>query len=299
MNSSYTLISQYIFCRQRCELRKCIYRNKKEQEKHRRNVQEHTKQVEEENCVVESQQVDLSELVNGEELENSSDVEENDETNPEAHRLPNGEEEYNQMRKSYQCSKCGKTFTRKHFAKIHCKEKQLIKCESCGAFKSRKNIKRHKEFCDKNMQKGLKQAVFTCSCCGKKFPNFFNMKRHETKIHGMNHVKTVRCTVPGCSFSSNTTHQMARHTTLSHTRKDVKCQVCGHMLSSVSGLRKHMIAIHGLECDICGKLFLEDDMLKSHKEVYHKSLPSSERSSQVVISRKIGEHATYTEENLN
>ena len=94
-------------------MRKCIYRNKKEQEKHRRNVQEHTKQVEEENCVVESQQVDLSELVNGEELENSSDVEENDETNPEANRLPNGEEEYNQMRKSYQCSKCGKTFTRK------------------------------------------------------------------------------------------------------------------------------------------------------------------------------------------
>ena len=187
-------------------MRKCIYRNKKEQEKHRRNVQEHTKQVEEENCDVESQQVDLSELVNGEELENSSDVEENDETNPEANRLPNGEEEYNQMKKLYQCSKCGKTFTRKHFAKMHCKEKQLIKCESCGAFKSRKNIKRHKEFCDKNMQKGLKQAVFTCSCCGKKFPNFFNMKRHETKIHGMNHVKTVRCTVPGCGFSSTTTH---------------------------------------------------------------------------------------------
>ena len=92
---------------------------------------------------------------------------------------------------------------------------------------------------------------------------------------------------------------MTRHTTLSHTRKDVKCQVCGHMLSSVSGLRKHMIAIHGLECDICGKLFKEDDMLKSHKELYHKSLPSSETSSQVVISRKIGEHATYTSENLN
>ena len=71
-------------------MRKCIYRNKKEQEKHRRNVQEHTKQVEEENCVVESQQVDLSELVNGEELENSSDVEENYETNPEANRILDG-----------------------------------------------------------------------------------------------------------------------------------------------------------------------------------------------------------------
>ena len=285
-------------------MRKCIYSNKKEQEKHRRKEQEHNRQEEEEEeetCNVESQQVNLSESVDGEEPENSFDVEENDEINPEANSFLNGEEEYNQRRKSYQCLKCGKTFTRKHFAKMHCKEKQLIKCESCGAFKSRKNIKRHKEFCAKNMQKVLKQAVFTCSCCGKKFPNYFNMKRHETKIHGKNPVKAVRCTVPDCGFSSNTTHQMARHTTLSHSRKDVKCQVCGHMLSSVSGLRKHMNAIHGLECDICGKLFKDEDMLKSHKGLHHKNLPSSDTSSQVIISRKIGEHSIYTTapENLN
>ena len=145
------------------------------------------------------------------------------------------------------------------------------------------------------MQKVMKQApVFTCSFCGKKFPNYFNQKRHETKIHGKNHVKDLRCAVLDCGFSASNKHQMARHTTLSHSNKDVKCQVCGHMLSSVSGLRKHMIAIHSLACEICGKLFRVEDMLKSHKELHHKNLPSSETSSQVVISRSIGEHATYT-----
>ena len=121
-------------------MRKCIYSNKKEQEKHRRKEQEHNRQEEEEeNCDVESHQVNLSESVDGEELENSFDVEENDETNPRANRILNEEEEYNQMRKSYQCLKCGKAFTRKYFAKMHCGEKQLmIKCESCGAFKSKK-----------------------------------------------------------------------------------------------------------------------------------------------------------------
>ena len=205
------------------------------------------------------------------------------------------------MTPSYQCQKCSKTFIKKHYADVHCREKSLIKCETCGAFKSRKNIKRHKEYCAKEMQKVLKKApAFTCSFCGKKFPNYFNMKRHETKIHGKNHVKDIRCAVLDCGFSARTTLQMARHTTLSHGNKDVKCQVCGHMLSSVSGLRKHMIAIHGLKCEICGRLFKVEDMLKAHKEVHHKNLQSSETSSQVVISRKIGEHATYTtKENLS
>ena len=65
----------YIFFRQRCELRKCIYRNKKEQDKHRKKEQEHMRQVQGEgNCDVESQQVNLSESVNEEELDNSSNV---------------------------------------------------------------------------------------------------------------------------------------------------------------------------------------------------------------------------------
>ena len=283
-------------------MRKCIYRNKKEQDKHRKKEQEKERQVEgEENGDVESQQVNLSESVHEEELENLSVVEENYETNPETNGSLDGEEGNNQMKRSYQCPKCSKTFIKKHYAEIHCREKPLLKCEMCGAFKSRKNIKRHKEYCAKEMQKVLKKApAFTCSFCGKKFPNYFNMKRHETKIHGKNNVKDIRCAVPDCGFSASTTHQMARHTTLSHRNKDVKCQVCGHMLSSVSGLRKHMIAIHGLACEICGKLFRVEDMLKSHKELHHKNLPSSDTSSHIVISRKIGEHSTYTTtENLN
>ena len=82
---------------------------------------------------------------------------------------------------------------------------------------------------------------------------------------------------------------------MSHSNKEIKCFVCGYRLSSESGLRKHMLAIHGFECEKFGKMFPVEHMLQKHKEIAHKvQILNSDRSGQVTVSRNIGEHATYT-----
>ena len=56
-----------------------------------------------------------------------------------------------------------------------------------------------------------------------------------------------------------------------------------------------MLLIHGLECEKCGKMFRVEDMLQKHKEIVHKvQVVNIERPGQVIVSRKIGEHATHT-----
>ena len=225
----------------------------------------------------------------------------NEEADSENDNIVNDEAETNEASISYQCSKCGKKFAKKHYAKVHCKVKVPIRCETCGAMKSSKNIKRHKKSCAKNIIKAMKQApIFSCSICGQGFPNTFNLRRHKNLKHGENFVGQIRCKVPDCEFSTNIKHQMARHNAMSHSNKGIKCLVCGYRLSSESGLRKHMLAIHGFECEKCGKMFPLENMLQKHKELLHKEqILNSERSGQVVVSRNIGEHATYTRNDSN
>ena len=297
-------------CRQRCELRKCIHKNKKEQEKQTRKDQYNKEQSEEETSSAENQQINNLNLYS-EEYETQSDADKNEEADSDNDSIINDDTEINEAETneadtneasiSYQCSKCGKKFSKKHYAKVHCKVKVPIKCEICGAMKSSKNIKRHKKSCAEILRKAMKQApIFSCSICGQGFPNTFNLRRHKYSKHGENFVGQIRCQVLDCEFSTNNKHQMARHNTMSHSNKGIKCLVCGYRLSSESGLRKHMLAIHGFECEKCGKMFPVEDMLKKHIALLHKDqILNSERSEQVVVSRNIGEHATYTRNGSN
>ena len=234
--------------------------------------------------------LDLSDSVHGKTGSEGSNDEQSD---TEADTVIDNEEENNI---SYPCSKCGKQFSRKYFAKLHCKEKPPKKCETCGVTISTKNMKRHKVACAKKAKTVNKQApVFTCSVCGKQFSkNAFNLRRHMQKIHGEIFVGQLKCPILDCEFSTNIQHQMNRHTTISHGSKKKKCTICGYKLSTESGLRKHMLAIHGFGCEKCGQQYPSEDMLKAHQESNHKEqMPSSDRTGQVIVSRNIGEHSTF------
>ena len=157
-------------------------------------------------------------------------------------------------------------------------------------------MKRHKKSCAEIIGKTKKQApIFSCSICGQGFPNTFNLRRHKDKKHGENFDGQIRCQVRDCEYSTNNKQQMTRHNTMSHSNKEIKCLVCGYRLSSESGLRKHILAIHGFDCEKCGKMFPVEHMLQKHKEIVHKvQIPNIVESGQVIVSRNIGEHATYT-----
>lgn len=196
----------------------------------------------------------------------------------------------------YECEKCGKRFTKKSFAKVHCrvKVKATSKCEICGLLIKRSYVKLHKTRCTLKKERVSKQApAFTCSICGKEFSNQFNMIRHSKKKHGIIKLGELKCQVPDCSFSTNSECQMKGHTTKAHTGKTVKCKVCGFGCTSDSGMSKHMIAIHGFECKMCGKLFSTETRLHVHTRMKHE-IQDTTTAGQVVVSRIIGEHASFT-----
>ena len=89
----------------------------------------------EETSGAENQQIDNLNL-SLEENEAQTDTETNEESYSESDGIVGDETETSKDRISYQCSKCGKKFTKKHYAKVHCAVRPLIKCEFCGLMKS-------------------------------------------------------------------------------------------------------------------------------------------------------------------
>ena len=230
-----------------------------------------------------------------EEEENASGTNETESQMNEDGRNDTSEKTVPKVQLLYTCLKCGKKFAKKHYAKVHCRGSPW-KCENCRTvIKQGCNVKRHKERCvKKQMQKAvIKQVkVFSCDECGQQFANCFNLARHGRVQHGFVTDGQIKCPVNECSFSTNSRQQMTRHSTMAHSSMDVKCAVCEFMCYSDSGLRKHMFTIHGLECEKCGMLFSSEDKLNAHSEKHTEEL-SNDKSSQVVVTRRIGEHASH------
>ena len=194
----------------------------------------------------------------------------------------------------YACSKCGKQYAKKHYAKIHCRAKPSWICEICGKeIKLKCNVKRHMKRCLKKQRKEpvVKQVrIFYCGECGQQFPNSFNLIRHSKVVHNTDHVGCLKCPVTDCSFSTDRKQQMTRHNTMAHSTRNKKCEVCEFMCCSESGLRKHRLTIHGLECQSCRKLFSTENKLTAHMKK-HPEIDTS-GAGQIIVTRKIGEHAS-------
>ena len=206
--------------------------------------------------------------------------------------------------KLYKCHTCGKEFSKKPYAKSHCRAKPSWKCDLCGSeIKQASNVKRHKERCTRKLKPAPAPAptekqlnVLHCAECGKEFPTAFNLVRHRKAKHNIEQVNQMKCSVEGCNFSTVSGQQMKRHSTMAHTSTsmDVKCSKCEFICFTESGLRKHMRIVHGTECPKCDKFFSSEKKLEVHIMIMHKEVEvTSENSEQIVVSRKIGEHACH------
>jgi hypothetical protein len=59
--------------------------------------------------------------------------------------------------KLYSCPKCGKNFSKKPYADVHCKPKPSWKCEQCGIeINQACNVKRHERRCSKSKKPNIK-----------------------------------------------------------------------------------------------------------------------------------------------
>ena len=195
----------------------------------------------------------------------------------------------------YSCKTCGRKFSKKPYANAHCKPKAVWKCDNCGVeIKQSSNVKRHERSCAKPIQVKDVQ-VLSCTECGRKFSKRCNLERHKAVVHDISEEKVIKCPDKDCGYSTNRAKNMKKHNTLTHaaTSSTFLCGKCDYSCFSAAGLRYHRTTIHGIACEVCHKLFSTEQRLLIHMSTVHKrSNQSNVKLTQVVIARKIGEHAT-------
>lgn len=206
------------------------------------------------------------------------------------------EENQAKFQKLYPCPKCGKKYAKKPYSVKHCQAKPLWKCSLCGIeIKQAGNVKRHQKSCSKRVNQELPVKVvktFMCDECDEEFGTIFNLLRHRRKMHHVILFNKFVCQVSQCPFTTAKEIQLKIHFKKAHSHKDINCSQCDYVCSSISGLRKHMINVHGVDCKFCAKLFSSDKKLEAHVNIFHKGL-TSDNPDEIVVSRRIGEHAQY------
>ncbi|XP_014606761.1 PREDICTED: zinc finger protein 423-like [Polistes canadensis] len=113
-----------------------------------------------------------------------------------------------------------------------------------------------------------------CNICGKIFSNYPNLRRHFRNIHKDN---KARFTCIRCSLSFKTKELYEQHVKLDHkTKVMLMCSQCPKTFSFKANLDLHYSSAHGdkpgnRECDICGKVFLEEASLKIHRSWHNRA----------------------------
>ena len=217
--------------------------------------------------------------------------------------LLENQEDENLTTRLYKCTKCGKSFAKKSYAKAHCKPKKPWRCPKCSEnISHKKNIKRHLESCQKKflvvpkVPSSSTTLTFICDVCSKSFLFKRNMLRHKEKKHSIVEVKVLECETSTCSFTTNSKDQMKRHMTVYHgTGRKWNCDQCDSKFFSQNGLKKHRLATHRLKCDECIDSFANDKDLRVHKVIYHaktsQDVVANKEPTEVYVTRAIGEHS--------
>ncbi|XP_058444480.1 transcription factor grauzone-like isoform X2 [Malaya genurostris] len=168
--------------------------------------------------------------------------------------------------KTYQCSMCPKTYTRKRFLTIHEKyhrmSTQKWRCSSC-------NRQFSYESCLKDHERKVHQKEFkyVCHMCAKGFQILSIYNKHlaehdETAVIDKPPKQRVQCL--DCGVWVNKYH-LPTHK-LGHSSGQQTCKYCGQQCKSVLTLRYHE-AQHrrgDFSCTVCGKTFKQGISLKEH-----------------------------------
>ena len=206
-------------------------------------------------------------------------------------------EETVHYQESYECSICGKVFTRldnlTRHQKFDCIEdkdnlgvhrESKFKCEQCGKQFSRlDNLRRH------NLVHQDESSKFECKLCRTSFTAKTNLQHHERGIFSSEGLAKNKCDV--CDEEFCTSKILRKHVNARHrhsceqcgqnftlkssldrhiaSRHDVSCEECGKGCCNTNALKRHMKEVHYIECDQCGQ-HVREKYLKIHNQNVHK-----------------------------
>ena len=283
--------------RQRCVLRVCLAKNKKMRLKNNKDQLNLRTKSSENNLEVEDTNRSSVEVVQP--IDANDIVEDEMEVNDLSELDSNVDTTCSKIVQLYECSKCGKKFSKKPYATKHCEVKPTWKCPKCGlVINYRTNSRRHLKTCQatKNLSLECQPPAVTktikCARCTKTFSSIGNLRRHERDVHNVIIFKTYICPVSCCPFSTTEMKYMKSHQKVVHSPKNIKCNNCEHRCGSSAGMRRHRINVHGVECSYCQKKFSTPLRLEVHINTTHRADTNS-GSLEVVVSRRLGEHSTY------
>ena len=189
---------------------------------------------------------------------------------------------------SYECSLCGKVFTRmdnlsRHQQfNINCVEDKdnFIDCEICddqylegddvSLFSRKDSMLRHVRTVHEHSED------YNCDCCKQEFSNKFNLERHKRTSHTVTEKEEELCQF-GCKFCElkfSRKESLTRHLSV-HSETKFTCKQCGKQFSRQDSLRRHY-SVHQkennkFECKLCHTNFTVMTNLQRHKEGFYNS----------------------------
>ena len=112
--------------------------------------------------------------------------------------------------------------------------------------------------------------TFNCDICDKIYLFKYNLVRHKQKKHNSVQPRALVCNAKTCPFTTDNMQQLKRHQTMNHSSKQkLHCNNCVLEFLSASGLKKHVLTMHRVECDGCMDSFANEKQLEMHKLRIH------------------------------
>ncbi|XP_005861768.2 PREDICTED: zinc finger protein 772 [Myotis brandtii] len=194
------------------------------------------------------------------------------------HRAPHGEwkphgdgkceEALPSGQRHYECSECGKAFSRKdslvQHQRVHTGERPY-ECSECGKTFSRKPIlAQHRRIHTGEMP-------YECGICGKVFNHSSNLIVHQRVHTG---ARPYKCSECGKAYSHKST--LVQHESVHTGERPYECSECGKYFGHKYRLIKHWSVHTGArpyECIECGKFFTQSSDLIAHQRVHNGEKP--------------------------
>ncbi|XP_045489765.1 gastrula zinc finger protein XlCGF26.1 isoform X14 [Pieris rapae] len=156
-----------------------------------------------------------------------------------------------------ECYKCNKTFNSFFLLNKHMNEHSNVVCETCGlGFVSKQRLKCHMTV--------HQNGVYKCGNCDAVLPTQFALRYHFLSRHAVEK-KRFKCALCFERFSEH-------YTKMTHLREkhgisfNFTCSICKANFHTRKAFWKHKNKMHtqAFKCEICGKCFGENWVLKMH-----------------------------------
>ncbi|XP_072822610.1 zinc finger protein 772 isoform X1 [Vicugna pacos] len=177
-------------------------------------------------------------------------------------------ETFHSGHRHYECSECGKAFSRKdslvQHQRVHTGERPY-ECSECGKTFSRKPILAQHQ----RIHTG--EMPYACGICGKVFNHSSNLIVHQRVHTG---ARPYKCSECGKAYSHKST--LVQHESIHTGERPYECSECGKYFGHKYRLIKHWGVHTGArpyECIACGKFFSQSSDLIAHQRVHNGEKP--------------------------